>query len=164
MSAVSASRITPFLWFDTQAEAAAQFYTAIFPNSKLGRVARYGVEGPGPAGSVMTIEFVLDGQAFVGLNGGPLFKFTEAVSFVVDCADQQEIDYYWERLGAGGAYSRCGWLKDRFGLSWQVVPKILTEAASGPDRAKAGRVMQAMMTMDKLDVAALQAAAGERQS
>jgi predicted 3-demethylubiquinone-9 3-methyltransferase (glyoxalase superfamily) len=151
-------KITPFLWFDTQAEEAVQFYTAIFKNSKVGKVARYGDAGPGPKGSVMTASFELDGQPFIALNGGPLFKFTEAISFVVDCADQAEVDAFWEKLSAGGEKSRCGWLKDRFGVSWQIVPTVLGELMSDPDPAKSRRVMQAMLQMAKLDIAALRAA------
>jgi predicted 3-demethylubiquinone-9 3-methyltransferase (glyoxalase superfamily) len=150
--------ITPFLWFDSQAEEAAAFYTSIFPNSKIGKVARYGEAAPRPAGSVMTVEFQLDGQTFVALNGGPIFKFTEAISFVVKCETQQEVDHYWEKLSAGGAEVQCGWLKDKFGLSWQIVPTLLPKLMSDPDRKKADRVVKAMMTMIKLDTRALQAA------
>ncbi|MFO1022801.1 MAG: VOC family protein [Planctomycetales bacterium] len=146
-------KITPFLWFDGQAEEAARFYTSIFPNSKILNVVR---QGGGESSPVMTVQFELEGLRFVGLNGGPHFKFTEAVSFVVNCKDQDEVDFYWERLSAGGAESQCGWLKDKFGLSWQIVPTILPELLSGP---KAGSVMQALMTMVKLDIKALQAAA-----
>ena len=150
--------ITPFLWFDSQAEEAAAFYTSIFPNSKIVKVARYGESGPGPAGSAMTVEFQLHGQPFVGLNGGPVFKFTEAISFVVNCETQQEVDTYWEKLSAGGSEVQCGWLKDKFGLSWQIVPTLLTKLVNDPDPKKAGRVMKAMMKMIKLDVRALQQA------
>ena len=152
-------KVAPMLWFDTQAEEAANFYVSVFKNAKLGRIARYSEAGPGPAGSAMTVEFELDGQPFTGLNGGPYFKFTEAVSFVISCADQAEVDHYWDRLLEGGKASQCGWLKDKFGLSWQVVPTRLAELASDPDRAKAGRVMGAMMKMIKLDIAGLEAAA-----
>jgi predicted 3-demethylubiquinone-9 3-methyltransferase (glyoxalase superfamily) len=156
---MSLQKITPFLWFDNQAEEAAAFYTSIFPNSRILKTARYGDSGPGPAGSVMTVEFELEGQPFVALNGGPLFKFTEAISFVVNCQTQEEVDAYWERLSAGGTQVQCGWLKDKFGLSWQVVPTVLARLMSDPDRQKAGRVTKAMLTMKKLDIAALQQAA-----
>ena len=129
-------KITPFLWFDHQAEEAAAFYTSIFPNSKIVKVVRYGEAGPGPAGSVMTVEFQLDGQTFVALNGGPHFKFTEAISFVVNCQTQDEVDAYWEKLSAGGSEVQCGWLKDKFGLSWQIVPTVLPELLGDPDPAK----------------------------
>ena len=152
-------RITPFLWFDHQAEDAAQFYTSIFPDSRVKTVVRYGDAGPGPQGTAMTVDFELEGQEFVALNGGPHLRFTEAISFVVNCATQQEVDYYWERLLEGGAPQQCGWLKDRYGLSWQVVPTALVELASGPDVARTGRVMQAMMKMVKLDIAELRRAA-----
>src|SRR3954468_11804839 len=152
-------KITPMLWFDTQAEEAANFYVSIFKNSKLGKISRYSEAGPGPAGSAMTVAFELDGQPFTALNGGPYFKFTEAVSFVISCADQAEVDHYWDRLLEGGSPSQCGWLKDKFGLSWQVVPTRLSELASDPDSARVGRVMGAMMKMVKMDIAALEAAA-----
>ena len=152
-------KITPFLWFDTQAEEAARFYASIFPNSKVGDISRYPEGMPGQAGSVMTVAFELDGQQFTALNGGPNFKFTEAVSFVVDCRDQAEVDHYWDKLTAGGQEVQCGWLKDRYGLSWQIVPARLMELASDPDTAKAGRVMQAMMKMVKIDIAKLEEAA-----
>lgn len=151
-------KITPFLWFDQQAEEAANFYTSIFPNSKLGKIARYGEAGPGPAGSAMTVEFQLDGQSFVALNGGPHFKFTEAISFFVNCRTQDEVDFYWEKLSAGGVPVQCGWLKDKFGLSWQIVPGVLPELLSNPDPEKSQRVMKAMLTMKKLDIRALQQA------
>lgn len=144
--------ITPFLWFDNNAEEAMNFYVSIFKNSKVGRVTRYGEAGPGPAGSVMTVEFELDGQEFVGLNGGPHFKFTEAVSFTVRCETQEEIDYYWNKLSEGGQTSRCGWLKDKFGLSWQVEPRILGDMMADKDPEKAKRVMEAMLKMDKIDI------------
>lgn len=159
-------KITPFLWFDGQAEQAAEFYVSVFPNSRITRVLRYseaGSERHGhPPGTVMTVAFELDGQRFTALNGGPMFKFTEAVSFVVDCATQDEVDYYWERLGEGGdpAAQQCGWLKDRYGLSWQIVPRRLLELLSDPNPDTAGRVMQAMMPMQKIDIAALERAAG----
>jgi predicted 3-demethylubiquinone-9 3-methyltransferase (glyoxalase superfamily) len=155
-------KITPFLWFDTQAEEAAKLYTSIFPNSKILKTARYGDAGPGPKGSVMTIEFELDGQRMIALNGGPVFKFTEAISLVVDCKDQKEVDHYWGRLLQGGRESQCGWLKDRYGLSWQIVPAVLGELLSAPDAKKAKRVMEAMLKMKKIDIAALKAAAEEK--
>ena len=152
-------KITPFLWFDTQAEEAAKFYASVFPNSKILKTARYGEAGPGPKGGVMTVEFELDGQRMIALNGGPVFKFTEAISLSVDCKDQKEVDYYWSKLSQGGQESMCGWLKDRYGLSWQVNPTILGELLSGPDAKKAKRVMEAMLKMKKIDIAALKAAA-----
>jgi predicted 3-demethylubiquinone-9 3-methyltransferase (glyoxalase superfamily) len=152
-------KITPFLWFDNQAEEAMNFYTSIFKNSKAGKVVRYGDAGPGPKGSVMVASFELDGVPFTALNGGPMFKFTEAVSFVIDCKDQQEVDHYWEKLSAGGKLGDCGWLKDKFGLSWQIVPSALPRLLSDPDAKKAGRVMQAMMQMKKIDIAKLEQAA-----
>lgn len=145
-------RITPFLWFDNNAEEAMNFYVSVFKNSKINRVTRYGVAGPGPAGTVMTAEFELDGQPFVGLNGGPHFKFTEAVSFTVKCETQEEIDYYWNTLSEGGETSRCGWLKDKFGLWWQVEPSILGDLMADKDPEKAKRVMEAMLKMDKIDI------------
>ena len=151
-------KITPFLWFDDQAEEAMNFYVSIFKNSKTGKIARYGDAGPGPKGSVMTASFELDGVKFTALNGGPHFKFTEAVSFQVDCADQSEVDWFWEKLSQGGEKGQCGWLKDRFGLSWQVVPRILPELVSDPDPEKADRVMQAMMQMTRIDIAKLREA------
>ncbi len=151
-------KITPFLWFDHQAEEAAGFYVSIFPNSKLVKVIRSGEAGPGQAGSAMTVEFQLEGQTFVALNGGPHFKFTEAISFVVNCQTQDEIDSYWEKLSAGGAPVECGWLKDKFGLSWQIVPTVLPELLSSPDPEKSGRVMKAMLAMKKLDIRALKQA------
>lgn len=156
-------RITPFLWFDDQAEAAANFYVSIFKKSKLGTIARYddaGARASGrPAGSVMTVEFKLDEQEFVALNGGPIFPFTEAVSFVVNCRTQAEVDYYWKKLSAGGKKVQCGWLKDKFGLSWQIVPTLLNELVSSDDSAKAQRVMAAMLKMVKLDIKKLKQAA-----
>ena len=144
------------LWFDTEAEAAAKFYTSIFKDSKLGRVARYNEAGPRPAGSVMEVEFELNGQKFVALNGGPEFRFNEAVSFQIMCADQDEVNYYWDRLSDGGQEVACGWLKDRYGLSWQVIPAGLIDMMSGPDPEKARRVTEAMFTMAKFDIAALE--------
>lgn len=155
-------KITPFLWFDHQAEEAVNFYTRIFSNSKIMDIARYGEAGPGPAGSVMTVSFQIEGQQFVALNGGPVFNFTPAISFVVDCKTQEEVDRLWERLSAGGGETgQCGWLTDRYGISWQVVPTRLAELASDPDPAKANRVMQAMLTMTRIDIAALEAAYAE---
>jgi predicted 3-demethylubiquinone-9 3-methyltransferase (glyoxalase superfamily) len=151
-------KITPFLWFDHQAEEAAAFYVTIFPDSKVLKVVRQGEVGPGPAGSPMVVDFRLAGQKFVALNGGPLFKFTEAISFVVNCQTQDEVDAYWEKLSAGGTQVQCGWLKDKFGLSWQIVPTALPELLADPDPVKAGRVMQAMMTMKKLDIGGLRQA------
>src|SRR5437899_3013669 len=155
-------KITPFLWFDDKAEEAATFYTSVFKNSKIGKIARYDESGEKasgrPKGSVMTVEFELEGQEFVALNGGPMFKFTEAISFVVNCETQEEVDYYWSRLSAGGEESRCGWLKDKFGLSWQVVPTVLIEMLADKDTAKAKRVMHAMLQMDKIDIPTLKKA------
>ena len=151
-------KITPFLWFDHQAEEAANFYASIFPNAKVVKVLRYGESGPGPAGSAMTVEFQLEGQTFIALNGGPHFKFTEAISFVVNCQTQEEVDHYWEKLSAGGAEVECGWLKDKFGLSWQIVPTVLFQLLGDPDAKKSERAMKAMLTMKKLDIAALQQA------
>ncbi|HEY2251524.1 MAG TPA: VOC family protein [Planctomycetaceae bacterium] len=155
---VAIQKITPFLWFDGQAEQAAAFYTSVFPNSKILKTVRQGQAGPGAPGSVLTVEFELEGLKFVGLNGGPHFKFTEAVSFVVNCQTQEEVDHYWTKLSAGGAEIECGWLKDKFGLAWQIVPSVLPQYLGDADPAKAGRVMKAMMTMKKLDVAGLTAA------
>jgi predicted 3-demethylubiquinone-9 3-methyltransferase (glyoxalase superfamily) len=153
-------RITPNLWFDTEAEEAADFYCSVFPNSKITAVARYPEGGPREAGMVMTVSWVLDGEEFTGINGGPEFKFDEAVSFAVNCADQAEVDYYWEKLTAdGGEEGPCGWLKDRFGVSWQVVPADWEDVYTSGDPGRAARAMQAMMGMKKLDLAALQAAA-----
>jgi predicted 3-demethylubiquinone-9 3-methyltransferase (glyoxalase superfamily) len=153
-------KITPFLWFDTQAEEAARFYVSLFAGSKILGIARYGEGGMGPVGSVMTVEFQLAGQRFVALNGGPSFKFTEAVSFVVNCKDQKEIDRFWAKLGEGGRDIECGWLKDRYGLSWQVVPTALWKMITDRDPARSARVMQAVLTMKKLDLATLEAAYG----
>lgn len=151
-------RITPFLWFDSQAEEAAQFYVSIFHNAKMGEVTRYGDAGPGPKGAVMTVSFELDGQPFTALNGGPMFKFTEAISLVVHCETQAEVDYYWDKLSAGGQQQQCGWLKDKFGLSWQVVPNALIELMQGHDPERSNRVMRAMLQMTKIDIAKLRAA------
>jgi predicted 3-demethylubiquinone-9 3-methyltransferase (glyoxalase superfamily) len=154
----NAQKITPFLWFDDNAEEAIAHYTSIFPDSKVLSVTRCGEAGPGPAGSFLVGSFEIEGQVFAALNGGPHFKFTEAISLVVNCDTQAEVDHFWARLGEGGAPGRCGWLKDRFGLSWQIVPRVLVTLLQDPDAAKAGRAMQAMMKMDKLDIAALQSA------
>jgi predicted 3-demethylubiquinone-9 3-methyltransferase (glyoxalase superfamily) len=151
-------KIRPFLWFDSEAEEAAKLYTSLFKNAKIGKTARYGEGGPGPKGSVMTIEFELEGMAFIALNGGPHFKFSEAISLVVDCTSQAEVDELWEKLSEGGAKSQCGWLKDRFGLSWQIIPTVLVELLSDPDPKKSKRVMEAMLQMTKIDIAKLQAA------
>ncbi|MFA5883795.1 MAG: VOC family protein [Acidimicrobiia bacterium] len=152
-------RITPNLWFDTQALEAAEFYVSVFPNSRVTEVARYTEAGPGPVGTVLTVEFELDGQQYTAINGGPQFTFDEAISLLVNCADQAEVDYYWEKLTDGGEESMCGWLKDRYGLSWQVVPPGMAEIFADPDPTKAERAMRAMLQMRKLDLAALQAAA-----
>ena len=156
-------RITPNLWFDTEAEEAAAFYCSIFKNSRIVNVARYTEAGPREAGTVMTVEWELDGQRFVGINGGPEFKFSEAVSFMIECENQEEIDYYWTKLTEGGGEpGPCGWLKDRYGLSWQVVPDRLQAMVTDPDPAKSARVMKAFMAMSKFDIAALDKAyAGE---
>lgn len=151
-------KIKPFLWFDTQAEEAAKFYCSIFKSSKIVNVARYGEAGPGPKGSAMTVAFQLDGQEFIALNGGPHFKFTEAISFTVDCKTQEEVDEYWKKLTEGGQESQCGWLKDKYGLSWQIVPTALGEMLSDPDRQKAKRAMEAMLKMKKIDIGELKRA------
>ena len=151
-------KITPFLWFDHQAEEAVKFYTSIFKKSKITGIARYGDTGPGPKGSVMTIAFQLNGQNFIALNGGPHFKFTEAISFVVNCKTQTEMDYYWQKLSTGGKEVQCGWLKDKYGLSWQIVPTILSELMSSRDVAKSQRVMAAVLQMVKLDIKTLKQA------
>jgi predicted 3-demethylubiquinone-9 3-methyltransferase (glyoxalase superfamily) len=148
-------KITPFLWFNDNAEDAINFYVSIFKNSKIVSVTRYGDAGPGPAGSLMTAAFELEGQAFTALNGGPQFKFTEAISFFVNCQSQAEVDDLWTKLTDGGEEGPCGWLKDKFGMSWQIIPTILTELMSDPDPAKAQRVAQAMFQMKKIDIAAL---------
>ncbi len=151
-------KIHPYLWFDNQAEEAMNFYVSIFRNSRVIHVARYGEAGPGPAGGVMIATFELDGVRFTALNGGPRFKFTEAISLYVDCADQAEVDHYWNRLLEGGAPQMCGWLRDKFGLSWQIIPAALNRLMGDPDPVKANRVMEAMLQMQKIDVAALEAA------
>ena len=151
-------KITPFLWFDNQAEEAARFYISVFKNSRLGEVQRCGEAGPGPAGSVMSVTFTLDGQDFIALNGGPHFKFTEAISFFIPCDSQAEVDELWEKLSEGGEKSRCGWLKDKFGVSWQVVPTVLKDLLWDKDPQKSRRVMEAMLQMDKLDIERLKQA------
>jgi len=152
-------KITPNLWFDTQALEAAEYYVSIFPSSKITNVTHYNEAGPRPAGEVLTVEFVLDGNEFVAINGGPEFTFDEAVSFEIRCADQAEVDYYWDKLTDGGEEGPCGWLKDRYGLAWQVVPEGMIEILNGPDPGKAARAMQAMFGMKKLILADLLAAA-----
>ena len=156
-------KITPFLWFNDNAEEAVKFYTSLFKKSKMGKIARYdkaGEKAAGrPAGSVMTVEFELEGQEFIALNGGPHFKFTEAISFVVSCKTQAEVDYYWKKLSTGGKEVQCGWLQDKFGLSWQIVPTVLGELLSSKDAAKSQRVMEAMLKMVKLDIKKLKEAA-----
>jgi len=152
-------RITPSLWFDTEGKEAAELYVSVFPNSEVTEVSYYGEVGPRPAGSVLTVNLVLDGQPFMALNGGPEFPFTEAVSLFVSCAGQDEVDYYWSKLSAGGEEGQCGWLKDRFGLSWQVVPADLGKILGDPDPERARRAVAGMLGMRKLDVAALAAAA-----
>ena len=149
-------KITPFLWFDTNAEEAMDFYVSIFNDAEVLSVSRYGEGGPGPEGSVIVASFRLNGQEFMALNGGPQFKFTEAVSFVITCQSQEEVDHYWDRLSEGGEPGQCGWLKDKFGLSWQVVPSALGELMSGQDGERSNRVMQAMLQMTKMDIAKLQ--------
>ena len=152
-------KITPCLWFDTEGEDAARFYTSIFPNSRITEVARYGSAGPRPEGTVMTVSFELDGQEFLALNGGPQFTFSEALSFQVFCQTQEEVDAYWSKLSEGGEEGPCGWLKDRFGLSWQIVPTVLPELLADPDAAKSQRVMQAMLGMKKIEIEGLEQAA-----
>jgi predicted 3-demethylubiquinone-9 3-methyltransferase (glyoxalase superfamily) len=152
-------KITPNLWFDSQSEEAAEFYVSVFPNSKITNVSYYTEAGPGVAGTVLTVEFVLDGQEFLAINGGPLFTFDEAISFAINCADQEEVDYYWDKLTAGGEESQCGWLKDKFGLSWQVVPADYIELMNDPDRSRTERAMKALLGMKKIDIAAINAAA-----
>ena len=151
-------KITPFLWFDNNAEEAAKLYVSIFPNSKILIISRYGEAGPGPKGSVMLVKFQIFGQEFLALNGGPEFKFTNAVSFTINCETQQEVDTYWDKLTAGGSEIQCGWLKDKFGLPWQVTPVVLGQMLSDKDQKKAGRVMQAMMQMTKIEIPKLQQA------
>jgi predicted 3-demethylubiquinone-9 3-methyltransferase (glyoxalase superfamily) len=155
---MSSQPFTTCLWFDTQAEEAANFYTGVFKDSRLGQIHRHTEAGPGPAGTVLLVEFELNGQKFSGLNGGPQYTFNEAVSIVVPCADQAEVDYYWSRLSEGGKEIACGWLKDRYGLCWQIVPTVFFEMISDPDHAKVTRVTQAMYAMTKFDIAALEQA------
>ena len=155
------TRITPCLWFDTEGEEAATFYVSLFKNSRITEVSRYGEAGPRPAGSVMVVSFELDGQPFTALNGGPEFTFSEAISFQIDCQSQEEVDYYWDGLTAGGEEGPCGWLKDRYGVSWQVVPSALITLLQDPDPGRSQRAMAAMMTMKKIDIAALHAAADQ---
>ncbi len=158
-----AQKITPFLWFDNQAEEAVDLYISLFDNSLVSSITRYGDTGPGPKGSVMTVDFVLAGQEFVALNGGPHFKFTEAISFVVNCETQEEVDHFWKKLTAdGGQESQCGWLKDKYGLSWQIVPTILMKLLQDPDKEKASRVMQAMLKMRKIEAGTLLEAADQK--
>jgi predicted 3-demethylubiquinone-9 3-methyltransferase (glyoxalase superfamily) len=151
-------KIAPFLWFDGKAEEAAQFYVSIFKNSKIVGISRYGEQGPGPKGSVMVVAFQLDGQEFCALNGGPQFTFSPAISFVVNCETQQEVDELWEKLSAGGEKQRCGWLKDKFGVSWQVVPSVLPKMLQESEGEKSNRVINAVMQMDKLDIEGLRRA------
>jgi len=157
-------KITPFLWFDNQAEEAVNFYVSVFRNSRITNIARYGDDAAKVSGrrqgSVMTVAFELDGQPFVALNGGPVFTFSPAVSFVVDCATQEEVDRLWDRLSAGGEPQQCGWLRDKYGVTWQIVPAVLGKLLSDPDAARAQRVMQAMLQMNKLDIGALKQVAG----
>ena len=152
-------KITTFLWFDNNAEEAANFYVSVFKNSRILNAARYGDLGPGPKGTIMIVDFELDGERFTALNGGPNFKFTEAVSLVVHCKTQEEVDYFWEKLSDGGEKVECGWLKDKFGLSWQITPEILLELIQDPDEQKSQRVMKAMMQMKKIDIEDLKKAA-----
>lgn len=151
-------KITPFLWFDGKAEEAMNFYTSVFKNSKVGTIARYGEEGPGPKGTVMTATFELDGQEFIALNGGPQFTFTEAISFSVNCETQEEVDEFWDKLSEGGEKGQCGWLKDKYGLSWQINPSVLGEMLQDKDPEKSGRVMKAMLQMGKIDIKTLKRA------
>jgi predicted 3-demethylubiquinone-9 3-methyltransferase (glyoxalase superfamily) len=154
-------RITPNLWFDTEGLEAAEFYVSVFPNSEIKNVSYYGEAGPRPAGTVLTVDFVLDGQQYTAINGGPEFTFDEAISLLINCADQDEVDYYWTKLAEGGEEGQCGWLKDRFGLSWQVIPAALEELLSDPDEGRAQRAMKAMLGMKKIDAAAIHAAADQ---
>ena len=152
----SVQKISPCLWFDREAEEAVNHYVSIFPNARIVNLSRYGEAGPLPKGTVLTVVFELEGQRFMALNGGPMFKFSEAISLMVSCDTQDEIDMFWEKLSAGGQPGRCGWLKDKFGLSWQIVPTVLGQLISDPDPEKSSRVMKAMMQMDKLDIQRLQ--------
>jgi len=151
-------KIIPFLWFDGKAEEAANFYVSIFKNSKIGKVRRYGEAGPGPKGTAMSVEFELDGEQFIALNGGPQFTFSPAISFFVNCEMQEEVDELWEQLSAGGQKNRCGWLQDKFGLSWQIIPTVLGKLIADPDPQKSNRVMKAMLQMDKIDINGLKQA------
>jgi predicted 3-demethylubiquinone-9 3-methyltransferase (glyoxalase superfamily) len=155
-------KITPYLWFDNQAEEAANYYVSIFKNSKIVNIARYGEAGPGPAGTVLTVAFELEGQDFVALNGGPQFTFSPAISFFVNCETQDEVDELWEKLSEGGAAEQCGWLKDKYGVSWQIIPAVLIEMLNDPDPEKSPRVMKAMLQMDKIDIDGLKQAYEER--
>jgi predicted 3-demethylubiquinone-9 3-methyltransferase (glyoxalase superfamily) len=155
-------KITPFLWFDNQAEEAANFYVSIFKNSKIGTISRYGEAGPGPKGTVMVVTFQLGGEKFIALNGGPLFKFTEDISLSVNCQTQEEVNELWEKLSEGGEKGRCGWLKDKYGLSWQINPTVLGEMLNDKDAEKSNRVMQAMLQMDKIDIGKLKQAYDQR--
>jgi len=157
-------KITPFLWYDGNAEEAANFYISIFKNSKMGKISRYGDAGPGPKGSVMSVTFQIEGQEFFALNGGPHFKFTPAISFFVNCETQQEVDDLWEKLSAGGRTDRCGWLQDKFGVSWQIIPTVLGQLLGDKDPQRAKRAMQAMLQMTKIDINKLQQAAAEAKS
>ncbi|MEJ7724024.1 MAG: VOC family protein [Ilumatobacteraceae bacterium] len=154
-------RITPNLWFDTESAEAAEFYVSVFPNSEITNVTYYGEAGPRPAGTVMTVDFVLDGQEYTAIDGGPEFTFDEAISLLINCADQEEVDHYWTKLSDGGEEGPCGWLKDKYGLSWQVFPVALGELLSDPDEQRAQRAMKAMLGMKKIDVAAIRAAADQ---
>ena len=154
-------KITPWLWFDTEAEDAARFYTSVFPNSRILDIARYGSAGPRPEGMVMTVKFELDGQTFAALNGGPEFTFNEAISFQVNCETQEDVDTFWSKLSEGGEEGPCGWLKDRYGVSWQIIPTRLNELIGDPDREKSQRVMAAMLNMKKIEVDGLERAAAE---
>jgi predicted 3-demethylubiquinone-9 3-methyltransferase (glyoxalase superfamily) len=157
-------KITPFLWYDGNAEEAANFYISIFKNSKMGKISRYGEAGPGPKGSAMSVTFQIEGQEFFALNGGPQFKFTPAISFFVNCETQQEVDDLWEKLSAGGRTDRCGWLQDKFGVSWQIIPTVLGQLLGDKDPQRAKRAMQAMLQMTKIDIKKLQQAAAEPKS
>ena len=158
MDGINNQKIIPFFWFDNQAEESANFYIDIFKNSRINNISRYGEAGPGPKGSVMTVSFELEGQEFTALNGGPQFKFTEAISFYVKCKSQDEVDYFWERLTEGGEEQPCGWLKDRFGVSWQIVPTVLVDMLDDPDPEKSKRVNEAMLKMKKIDIKVLEEA------
>ena len=157
-------KITPFLWFDGNAEEAANFYISIFKNSKMGKISRYGDAGPGPKGSVMSVTFQIEGQEFFALNGGPQFKFTPAISFFVNCETQKEVDELWDKLSVGGRTDRCGWLQDKFGVSWQIIPTVLGQLLGDKDPQRAKRAMQAMLQMTKIDINKLQQAAAEAKS